>query len=128
MRSTCNDILPVCRTTYMPTETRLPAQFADLQPFTEQWCNDDMASQYAARLGSSMQEMQPFYDAVKPRVAEIREYLDAIDFDAYTAEDAALGRLLLGWVPVAEAVEVFKQVRVPDSKGYWEVVAEPHSF
>ena len=75
-----------------------------------------------------MDEMQPFYQAVKSRVEEIKAYLDAIPFEQYTAADTALGRLVIAWVPVAEAVEVFKQPRVPDSKMYWEVVEEPRSF
>ena len=53
---------------------------------------------------------------------------DALLAPIRNAADAALGRLLIGWVPVAEAIEVFKQARVPDSKGYWELVQEPHSF
>ncbi|MEM8497134.1 MAG: hypothetical protein AAF542_03865 [Pseudomonadota bacterium] len=109
-------------------QTNLPSQFSELNGFVDQWCNDDMAAQYAARLSSTMPEMQSFYEAVKMRVADIREYLDQIAFEDYTEADAALGRLLIGWVPVAEAIEVFKQIRVPDSKGYWELVEEPHSF
>lgn len=107
---------------------QLPEGFADLDEFVARWCNDSMAEQYAARLDSTVAEMQPFYEAVKGRIEEIKAYLDGIAFEDYTDSDAALGRLAIGWVPVAEAIEVFKQTRVPDSKGYWELVQEPQSF
>ena len=106
----------------------LPEPFAELVPFVERWCNTTMSDQYAARLNSSIEEMQPFYDAVKERIGAIRAYLDGIDFEDYTEADATLGCLAISWVPVAEAIEVFKQPRVPDSKDYWELVEEPRSF
>jgi hypothetical protein len=62
---------------------------------------------------------------VLPRVEKIRDYLDAKTFDAYTESDLRLARLVFAWVPVAEAVEVFKQPRVPHSKMYWDVKDEP---
>ncbi len=107
---------------------RLPPAFADLEEFLPRWCNDSMEAQYAARLASTIPEMQPFYEAVKGRVEEIKAYLDGIAFEDYSEADANLGRLVIGWVPAAEAIEVFKQTRVPDSKGYWELVQEPQSF
>ena len=58
----------------------------------------------------------------------IKAYLDAIPFEDYSEADETLGRLVIAWVPVAEAIEEFKQPRVPESKGYWELVAEPCSF
>jgi len=111
-----------------PDAVRLPAAFSDLETFAAVWCNASMADQYSARLRSNIPEMQPFYEAVKGRVQDITAYLDAIAFEDYTEADASLGRLLIGWVPVAEAIEVFKQTRVPDSKGYWELVQEPQNF
>lgn len=107
---------------------RLPDRFSELNEFVERWCNRGISEQYAARLNSSVADMQPFYEAVKLRIAEIKAYLDEIPFEDYTESDTALGRLTIAWVPVAEALEVFKQARVPDSKGYWELVEEPHSF
>ena len=56
---------------------------------------------------------------------EIKTYLDAKDFVDYSEEDRRLARLVFAWVPVAEAVEVFKQPRVPDSKMYWNIEIEP---
>ena len=43
---------------------QLPAEFADLEPFSE-WCLPTEAQRYAKRLDSSMAQMQAFYDAVR---------------------------------------------------------------
>ncbi|MEM8564724.1 MAG: hypothetical protein AAGF57_20955 [Pseudomonadota bacterium] len=107
---------------------KLPEQFSELEPFIADWANHGMQAQYDKRLGSTIEQLQEFYDAVKPRILEVRAYLDEKDFDDYTEADSTLGRLVIAWVPVAEAVEVFKQPRVPDSKMYWEIVDEPHLF
>ena len=109
-------------------EAMVPGQFSELNRYVERWDNPGMTEQYAARLGSTMDDMQEFYDAVKPRIPEIKEYLDSKDFSEYSEADKSLGRLAFAWVPVAEAVEVFKQALVPDSKMYWEIVEEPHAF
>ncbi len=107
---------------------QLPAEFSELEQFATQWANTTMEAQYQARLRCSIADMQPFYEATKRRIDDIKAYLDGKSFDDYTEADHALGHLAIAWVPVAEAIEVFKQTRVPDSKGYWELVQEPASF
>ena len=41
----------------------LPAEFADLEPFSE-WCLAAEPERFAKRLASSMVQMQAFYDAI----------------------------------------------------------------
>jgi hypothetical protein len=106
------------------TETILPEQFADLQRFVAKWDRQGTAERYAVRLASTMDEMQDFHDAILPRMPAIRAHLDGKSFNAYLDADRCLGRLAFAWISAAEAVEVFKQPRVPDSKGYWDVRAE----
>ena len=108
-----------------PSETSLPAPFGDLSRFVAKWDHPGTNERYAMRLASTMPELQDFHDAVLPRVEAIRAYLDAKSFDEYTDSDLRLARLVFAWVPVAEAVEVFKQPRVPHSKMYWDVKVEP---
>ena len=107
------------------TEVILPEQFASLERFVAKWDKQGTAERYAVRLASTMEELQDFHDALLPRMADIRAYLDGKSFDAYSDADRRLGRLAFAWISAAEAVEVFKQPRVPDSKGYWDVRAEP---
>lgn len=106
----------------------LPDQFSELNDYVERWSNPSMADQYDARLESDMEAMQAFHDAVLPLVLPIKSYLGGKRFEDFTEEDRRLGHLLVAWVPVAEAVEVFRQPRVPDSKMFWEFVDEPQYF
>jgi hypothetical protein len=106
-------------------DSSLPAQFADLERFVAKWDKNGTAERYSVRLGSSMEELQDFHDALLPRVSEIRAFLDEKSFADYSDADRRLGRLAFAWISAAEAVEVFKQPRVPDSKVYWDVRQEP---
>jgi hypothetical protein len=108
----------------MGVDVILPQEFAALQRFVTKWDKPGTAERYAVRLTSTIEELQDFHDVLLPRMPSIRAYLDAKSFDAYTDADRCLGRLAFGWISAAEAVEVFKQPRVPDSKGYWDVRAE----
>lgn len=106
-------------------EQILPEQFADLEHFLAKWEKPGFADRYAQRLASTIDELQEFHDALLPRIAGIRAYLDGKGFDGYSDADHRLARLTFAWPTVAEAVEVFKQPRVPDSKMSWEVCVEP---
>jgi hypothetical protein len=107
------------------TEVILPEQFASLERFVAKWDKPGTAERYAVRLASTIEELQDFHDALLPQMAAIRAYLDSKPLDALSDAERRLGRLAFAWVSAAEAVEVFKQPRVPDSKGYWTVRAEP---
>ena len=107
------------------TEAILPEHFADLQRLVAKWDRQGTAERYAVRLASTIEELQDFHDTILPRMPAIRAHLDGKSFKAYSDADRCLGRLAFAWISAAEAVEVFKQARVPDSKGYWDVRAEP---
>jgi hypothetical protein len=102
-----------------------PEPFADLAGFAAKWDKPGTSERYLERLASTFEELQAFHDAFLPRIADIRTYLDGKDFSSYNDTDRALGRVTFAWVSAAEAVEVFKQARVPDSKMYWKTAAEP---
>ena len=95
----------------MPT---LPPDFADLEPFAD-WALPSEADRYAKRLASSMDELQAFYDAAFPRLAESTDHLKAIDLDGISDEDQNLLWLFSSLVTVSFPVEVWRQPRVPDS-------------
>jgi hypothetical protein len=107
------------------SEALLPAPFAQLQPFVSKWDQPGTNERYAKRLSSNIAELQEFYDGITPLIPNIKAYLDAKPFDGYTDADRRLGRLVFAWVYVAEAVEVFKQPRVPNSKNFWNMKIEP---
>ncbi len=105
--------------------TALPPEFADLEPFSA-WCLPTEAERYAKRLGSSMEDMQAFYDAAFPRLEGILAYLDSTSLDSLPEDASRLLWLAYSLVNVSFPVEVWRQARVPDSgAASMDVVVEP---
>ena len=94
--------------------SKLPTEFSDLEPFAD-WCLQTEAERYAKRLGSSMDEMQAFYDAAFPRLNDAKAYLDGLDLDALPDDATQLLWLCYSLVNVSFPVEAWRQARVPDS-------------
>ena len=110
----------------MPTDTLLPAAFADLEPFAADWSLAGEEDRYARRLASSMEELQIFYDAVVPRIDAAKAYLDQFDLDDMPEPARKLMWLLASLITVSYAVDVFKQPKVPDTgASYLYTVVEP---
>ena len=106
----------------MPT---LPPDFADLEPFVD-WSLETEAERYAKRLGSTMDELQAFYDAAFPRLEDAMAHLDALDLGALPDDAARLLWLCYSLVNASFPVEVWRQPRVPDSgAASMDVVVEP---
>jgi len=95
--------------------TTLPEPFADLEPFAATWCLETEKQRYDKRLASTMDEMQAFYDAAFPRLADALDYLDRYSLDALPGDATQLLWLCYSLVQVSFPVEVWRQPRVPDS-------------
>ena len=93
----------------------LPAEFADLEAFAPTWCLATEPERYQQRLGSTMAEMQAFYDVITPRAEAAIEHCDRFPIDDLPVEVRNLVRLLHSMVMVSFPVEVWRQPRVPDS-------------
>jgi len=107
----------------MPT---FPAAFADLEPYAD-WALPSEGDRYAKRLDSSMDELQAFYDAVFPRLADSTTYLEGVPYEGMSEADQRLLWLFSSLVTVSFPVEVWRQPRVPDSgASSVDVVVEPH--
>ena len=105
--------------------TVLPTDFADLEPFAD-WALETEAERYAKRLGSTMDELQTFYDAAFPRLEEATAYLDALDLNALPEDATRLLWLCYSLVNASFPVEVWRQPRVPDSgAASMDMVVEP---
>ena len=103
----------------------LPAGFADLEPFAG-WCLRTERERYAKRLASTMDELQAFYDAAFPRLADMLAHLDAKPLDGLAEDDERLLWLAYSLVNASFPVEVWRQPRVPDSgAASMDVVVEP---
>jgi hypothetical protein len=92
----------------------LPAAFADLEPFAD-WALPGEGARYDKRLASTMDELQAFYDAAFPRLADGAEYLKGVSLEGISDEDKQLLWLFSSLVTVSFPVEVWRQPRVPDS-------------
>ena len=86
-----------------PGPMELPAQFADLAPFTD-WIFDTWRPRYEKRLASTMDEMQAFYDAI---------LLD--EFEKAHRDVRNLLLLTFAFCEASFPVEAWRQPRVPDS-------------
>jgi hypothetical protein len=93
---------------------RLPAEFADLEPFAD-WALATEAERYAKRLASTLDELQAFYDAAFPRLADATAYLDRLNLAALPGEATNLLRVCYSLINASFPVEVWRQPRVPDS-------------
>ena len=104
---------------------KLPKDFADLERFSD-WCLATEAERYAKRLGSTMDELQAFYDAAFPRLEEMAAHLDALPLDALPPDATRLLWLCYSLINASFPVEVWRQPRVPDSgAASMDVVVEP---
>ena len=104
----------------------LPSEFADLEPFAEKWCLATETQRYAARLSSTMAEMQAFYDAITPRAEAAIAYCDRYPLDALPEQVLHLMHLVYSMIMVSFPVEAWSQPRIPDSgAAMLECVIEP---
>ena len=102
-----------------------PTDFADLEPYAE-WALPTERARYEKRLGSTMDELQAFYDAVFPRLESATDYLKGVQLEGISEENARLLWLFCSLVTVSFPVEVWRQARVPDSgAASFDAVLEP---
>jgi hypothetical protein len=107
-------------------ESRLPAEFSDLEPWVEAWCLDGEPERYAKRLSSSMDEIQAFYDAVYPRAEAAMQYLEKFPLEELPEDAHRLLKLLYSLILMSFAVEIWKQPYIPDTgTAQFELKIEP---
>ena len=108
------------------TDALLPSQFAELEPFAAKWCLPTERERFAARVTSTMDEMQSFYDAFFPRAEEAIEYCDQFPLDDMPDDALHLLQLLYSLVMVSFPVEAWRQPHIPDSgAAYLDLLIEP---
>lgn len=104
----------------------LPSEFAELEPHAERWSLATERERWAERMASSIEEMQAFYDAAHPRVAEAIAYCDKFPLDALPDDAVHLLRLVYSFVIVSFPVELWRQPYPPDTRGTsFDRISEP---
>ncbi|MER6957122.1 MULTISPECIES: hypothetical protein [unclassified Streptomyces] len=91
-----------------------PAEFAELEPFAD-WALKGERARYAKRIGSTMEELQAFYDVAFPLLEQGTTYLEEVSLDGIGDEDKHLLWAFCSLITVAFPVEAWGQPRVPDS-------------
>ena len=100
------------RTSSTKAASRLPAEFRDLASFSD-WAVTTEKERTQKRLTSTMKDINGFYDAMLPRMDAIVEYLRQFPPDTLPPEARTLYQMSLSLIEVANAVELYKQPRLP---------------
>ena len=95
-------------------DVTFPAGFEDLAPWSD-WVLHGEKARYEKRVSSSMEELQAFYDAVFPRLADACVYLEQYPLDELSDEGINLLWLMCSLITVSFPVECWRQPRVPDA-------------
>ena len=95
----------------------LPAEFGELEPFAEKWCLATEPERWDARMASSIDELQAFYDASFPRVTDAIAYCDKFPLDDMPDGAVNLLQLVYSFIIVSFAVELWHQPGVPGTLG-----------
>lgn len=93
----------------------LPAEFSDLEPFVAKWCLPNEPARYSARLNSTMEELQSFYDAMFPRGEAVLDYLDRFPLDDMPEDAERLLKMMYALIIVSFPIEAFHQPQIPDT-------------
>jgi len=94
---------------------KLPAPFAELEQFVDDWALATETERYTKRITTPMEDIQAFYDAIFPRGKEILDYLDSFSMEDLPEDVINLLRMMYSLVIVSIAVEAWKQPRIPDT-------------
>lgn len=92
----------------------LPAQFAALEPFTDDWILPDSRARSARRLSTPYPEIERFYTAALALAPAALEYLSGRQLGELDAADTCLLKLMLALAEVGPAVEWYKDGGVTD--------------
>jgi hypothetical protein len=90
----------------------LPVTFQALAPFLP-WALSKEQERTAKRMASTQEEILTFYNAMLSRMDAITNYLKQFPLDGMPVEAETLFHLSLSLIEVANAVEMYKQPRLP---------------
>ena len=93
----------------------LPAGFEDLLPWAD-WSQSRIDARRDLRIGSSMEDIEAFYEAMLPRLGAVLDHLAATQMESIDPPSEALLNMALSLAEIAPAVEQFGEPTV--SYGY----------
>ncbi len=90
----------------------LPAEFADLLQWLDEWALGTEQQRFAKRVGSTIEQIRPFYEAMLARMPDIMDHLAKLPIDGLPPEDENLLRLALSYVEISRCFEAWGQIDV----------------
>lgn len=94
--------------------SQLPADFTALEPFVAKWALGTSKQRHLARLNSTKEELQAFYDAILPEMRKLLTALDQYSLGSLPEELHKLYWLSLSFAEIAPHIELYKgSVGVP---------------
>jgi len=97
------------------SDGQLPDGFDDLEPFVGEWVLPSSPARAQKRHATSIDEINKFYDALRPRLKEVLTYLDTVPYsEDMSAQDRRLLELTLSLAEITPAVEWYQQPDVID--------------
>lgn len=88
------------------TDTSLPAEFADLNPFLD-WALPSADKRQTRRRTASREELRAFYDAMLPRIEAILARVDEFPLGGLPQELHSLYHLALSLAEIAPHIELY---------------------
>lgn len=88
------------------TQTTLPAEFADLGPFTG-WAETTPDARQSRRRNATRPELKAFYDAMIPRLQDILAAVDAHPLGALPVNLRPLYNMALALAEIAPHIELY---------------------
>ena len=95
-------------------DTSLPAKFAHLQDYVEEWSIAGEEGRYLKRHNSTLEEMTVYYNIVEPLLEDISTYLDQYSLKDLSPECIRLLNLALMCQECFSSVVLFKHPHVPN--------------
>lgn len=95
----------------MKKSPELPSVFEDLKKFTDDWNLPTEKARFMKRVGAPIEEIRPFYEAIKPKADAMMVYLKDFgpDPDALPPEARTVLNLVAAYFEVSRIFEVWDQ-------------------
>lgn len=84
----------------------LPDAFSDLAPFVGDWALGSEQERMNKLLSIPVGELRPFYDAMLPRMAAVREWLDQFPLHAMPPEARTLFDMAMSFMETAHVIDL----------------------
>jgi hypothetical protein len=88
------------------TEAPLPPPFADLSRYVGDWALPSEKARFEKRVGSSLQDVRSFNDAMYARIDDIIVYLNQFPLDAIPPEAQTLLTLARAYMETSHPVDL----------------------